>query len=279
MSTGVHLDHISGNFGSNLGIVLGSHRRTSDFLTRAILGLWADKSTDRDSDAILSPPVQFQVASCGGSSAEHPDLDHCGNTDRTTNELTDDPKKTSHDEGDDATIVPDNSSANESNNPSTPSQETQPNTVLDLSPLTSARTNDFGLQGDPNDLSTLTDQFAADEINPPAVPIDTTTPQIPSPAAPIVDPIAAIDDPWPPDLLPPDPVLSIGDPGPVLDPLPIFTSPASSPIPETSTEVMFMIGFGIVALTSRRKALNPMKHGLVEAFYKITKRPFHHYTT
>jgi hypothetical protein len=86
VSTGVHLDHLSSDFGSDLGMALGSGWRTPDVWTRAVLGLWADNNTEGHSDAILLSPIQFQVASCGGASAEHPDLDRCGSAFNSTDQ-------------------------------------------------------------------------------------------------------------------------------------------------------------------------------------------------
>ncbi len=230
VSTGVNLDHISSEFGSDLGILL------------------------EPSDAIRFSPLQFQVASCGGNAAEFRDLEYCGNTYGTTNQSADDSKETGQDNSS-ATVTAANNSSDTaigSSNPSTPSlstpsREIQPDTVYDLSPLMPANVNNFAVQVDPTVVSTLPDQ--CDDTS-----ASCTTTQINPPAAPVDDPTA------PPGLQPPDPVISIGDPGPVSDPLPIFTPPpVASSIPETSTEVMTMIGFGIMVLASRGKRLNSIK--------------------
>lgn len=272
-STGVHLDYISGDFGSDLSISLGSHRRTHDLWTRMILGLWVDGNR---SDAILLSPPQFQVASCGGTSAEHRDLEFCSFNYVSTNLNADPSKQSGQDNSTDTAIAPalNNSSdtAIESSNSSTPSPS-RPDTVLDLSPLLPANVNNFAALSDP--LNTLPDQCDDTSASCTITSISLPT----APTALIDAPIAPIDDPTPPDSPPSGPVVPIYDPGPVSDPLPIFTPPpVASPVPETSTEVMTMIGFGIMLLASRGRGLNSIKHGVVEAFYKITKKYLHHYS-
>ena len=282
VSTGVHLDHLSNEFGSDLGMLLGSGRRTPDVWTRAVLGLWADNSADGHSDSILLSPPQFQVASCGGASAEHPDLDRCGSAHNSTDQ-SGDPKGTKPTSDSDTAVTTNNSSGaatTGSNGPSTPSQGPQPGAVLDLSPLTPASFNNFAVQGDLTSASTLLDQCdgafascATTQINSPTEQIDVQTAPIDAPVAPIDAPVAPIGYSTPPGS--PPSVTSIVDPGHVPDLLPIFVPPAS-PIPETSTEVMTMIGFAIMFLASRRRTLNSIKHGVVGALYKISKKSLHH---
>src|ERR1700722_2223724 len=176
-STGVHLGHLSSDFGSDLGMVVGSPQRTPDFWTSLILG----NDTDRRSNATLSSSLQFQVASCGGASAENPDLAHCGISD-TADNSADDPKGIKQTTGSGTTVATNNNSGaeNESNTPSPPNQQSQPGAVLDLSPLTPASVNNVAAQGDPTFVSPLlypcVDTFAfcttARTDQPPA-PIDT----------------------------------------------------------------------------------------------------------
>jgi hypothetical protein len=239
VSTGVHLDHIPTDPGFDLGTVVGSGGRTPDLWTRLTLGFWADNSTDR-----LSSPLQFQVASCGGALPEAPDLSLCGIAD-IAGQSAGGPKETKQANGSGATIAPNNTSVaeNESNPPSAPNVS-PPGPVLDLSPLMPVSVDPLFVS---SLLSPCVDTFAS-----------CTTAQINEPPAPIDSP-----GPFPP----PD----IDDPplGPIFPPAP------ASPIPETSTEVMTMIGFGIVFLASRGKTKNSIKHSLAGAFSKITKKSLH----
>jgi hypothetical protein len=239
VSTGVHLDQIPHDSDFDSGMVVGSPGITPDFWTRLILGFWADKNTDRPSS-----PLQFQVASCGGASAEGPDLARCGIFD-ITDQSAGDPKETKQVNGSGTTVAPNNSSVaeNESNPPSAPNLS-PPGTVRDLSPLTPASVDPLFVS---SLLSPCVDTFASctTALNEPPAPID------PGPSPP-------------PGI----------DPGPD----PIFSPPPASPIPETSTEVMTMIGFGIMFLASRGRTNNSIKQSLVGAFYKITKKSLHHYS-
>ena len=291
VSTGVHLDHISNDSGFGFGIAVGSDPTTPDVWTRAVLGLWADNNTQGRSDVVLLSPPQLQVASCGGTSAEHPDLDRCGSTYNSTDQSTGDSKKAKPNNGTDASVAPNNSSGTVtgSNGPSAPNQGAQPGAALDLSPLMRASFNNFAVQGDLTSVSNLLDQCdgafascATTQINSPTEQIDVQTAPIDAPVAPIDASVAPIDDltapigdSTAPGSSPSNPVTSIVDPGHVPDLLPIFVPPAS-PIPETSTEVMTMIGFAIMFLASRRRTLNSIKHGVVGAFYKVAKKSLHH---
>ena len=93
--------------------------------------------------------------------------------------------------------------------------------------------------------------------------------------APTEYPTAPIDSPTPPDLPPPTPVISVGDPGPVSEPLPISTPPlVASPVPETSTWIMMMIGFGIMVVACRKRDFHLIKQAFVGTFYKLIKKSF-----
>ena len=271
VSTGVHLDHVSGELKSQLDTMLGG--RTTEPWVRGIPDFWAEKNPDRSSNHPLLSPVQFQVASCGGNSAEGRDLDYCSVDHTLTSKLTDGTKSagTNTDNG---TIIASNSSNNtvSLNITSTSIQENQSDANRDLSPLMLARVNDFIPQGDLTDLSALSPlcndvsascALAADNINPPMAPIDPST--------------TPIDSPTQTDLLPPNQVIVVDDPGTVLDQL---SNPplAASTIPETSTWIMTMIGFGFMLFACRGKALPPIKQVLAGTLFKITKKSFRYYT-
>jgi hypothetical protein len=232
VSTGIHLDQIPSDLGFDLGMVVGSRERTPDLWTRLTLGFWADKNTDSPSS-----PLQFQVASCGSAAAEAPDLSFCGISD-IAGQSAGNSKEIRRVNGSGATRAQNNSGVaeNKSNPPSAPNVS-PPGTVRDLSPLMPASVDPLFVS---SLLSPCVDPFAS-----------CTTAQINEPPAPI-DPApgGGIGPTWP-DLSIPSP---------------------ASPIPETSTEVMTMIGFGIMFLASRGKTKNSIKQSLAGAFCKITKK-------
>jgi hypothetical protein len=256
--------------------MVGSPLRTSDLWTRLF---WADKNTDKPSGAILSPSLQFQVASCGGSSAETPDLARCGISD-IADQSADDQKGIKQANGGGNPIAADNSNGaeNESNTPSAPDQGSQPSAVLNLSPLMPA------------------DIFASyTQISPLPAPIDAPqgldslgplgSDSLGPPGSDSLGPLGS-DSLGPPDSdsLGPPGSDSLGPPGsPPLDPSigdpwSVSGSPPAPPIPETSTEVMTMLGFGMMFLASRRRTRNSIKDGLVRAFCKITNKSLHQYS-
>jgi hypothetical protein len=65
VSSGAHLEHIPSEAGTDLGALLGSHRRYADLPSSFIRGFWTDKNSNRSIS-----PLRLQVASCGGNSAE-----------------------------------------------------------------------------------------------------------------------------------------------------------------------------------------------------------------
>src|SRR5271169_6267654 len=102
-SSGTHLDHIPGGPGSDIYAVFGGRPEINNFWIGASFGWWANKNTDGASGLLVAPP-KFQVASCGGSSAEHSDLDYC------------DSAKLAADQPSDAPHNPEQSNNNTSNN-------------------------------------------------------------------------------------------------------------------------------------------------------------------
>ena len=79
VSTGVHLDNTSVGPGSEFYTIPGGRPEIEDFWIRAIFGSgssWSGRDTYDAPESLIAPP-QFQVASCGGSSPERSNLDHC----------------------------------------------------------------------------------------------------------------------------------------------------------------------------------------------------------
>jgi hypothetical protein len=254
VSTGIHFDHVSDEFGLEIVGQTSSH-----LLTGEIIGQWI-KNANISSSMLLLPPFQFQVASCNDRSAERNNLEHCNTNYESLNQYAN--EDTDHNNGNGSSnqyteyteLNNGNGSATESNSttdlaitstPNSPSirtstpiqtanatstfiQETHPDTVHDLSLLIPPNDNSLVLQGHLKDVSTPSDQ--CDDVSASCATIQ------------IDPPIPPIDSPAPPDTL---------DPGPLPDPLPISTPP---PIPETSTWIMIMIGFGTMVVVCQRRS-------------------------
>ncbi len=271
VSTGVHLDHVSSDPDSDLSIAFGSHRRISDW-TREIFGIWTDKNSDWPRELSLSS-LQFQVASCGGDSAEHRDLDHCILDENSIVQGNDPSKQTTQNNG--------SVTAKESNSTSTSGQGAYPAGVLDLSPLAPASFNNFGMQGSILSGSIIDECYdnyalcANSRTTPPTILSDSQIASIGGDglAPPIDDQISTVDDPTQPDSSSSYPITTVIDSEPIL-PI-VSTNPITSTVPETSTELMTVIGFGIIVLCSRRRAFDSFKQRLAGKFGKMTKSPFY----
>jgi hypothetical protein len=258
VSSGAHLEHISSEASTDLGALLGSHRRYAS--PNFIRGFWTNKNSNRPSSSL-----RLQVANCGGVSRERSNLDFCNFDD----------KSTKHDGGSDKEAIPDsgNGSINATNNSSdatiasesqsTLSQETQPVVEPGVSsPMPAgqvhARHRRHAVQ---------------------TAPTDDPTASVDDPTTPVVDPMDPIVYLEPPDSPPSVPVFPIGGPAPPSDPLPILTLTPAPIIPETSTEVMMMIGFSIMFLKMRGNSNNSLPRRVARAFYKINKRYLHNYSS
>ena len=264
VSSGAHLEHIASEAGTDLGVLLGSHRRYADLWPTSILGFWTDQNSSRS----LSQ-VRLQVASCGGNSAERSNLDFCSIADKSTKHDNGSDEETTPANGNGATNATNNSSdaTIASNSQATLSQETQPVVEPDVSSPIPAEYVHAGHRRH---------AVRTAPVDDPTAPIDGPTPLIDDPTTPVDDPTEPIAYLEPPDSPPSDLVFPIGDPLPPSDSLPSLTLSPAPPIPETSTELMMMIGLGIMFLAMRGNSHNSITRRVARAFYKINKRPLRH---
>jgi hypothetical protein len=264
VSSGAHLEHIPSEAGTDLSVQLGGHRRYADLSPNSIRGFWTDKNSNRSLSTL-----RLQVASCGGNSVERSNLDFCNINDTSTTHGNGSDEETTPDNGNGATHATNisNDATIASNSQSTLSQETQPVVEPDATSLMPARHVHAGHRRHAVRTTPINDLTA---------PIDSVPTAPDDPTAPVDDPPAPIVYLGPPDSPPSDPVFPIGDPVPLSDPLPILTLTPAHPIPETSTEVMTMIGFGIMFLAMRGNNNNSFPRRVARALYKINKRSLHH---
>jgi hypothetical protein len=259
-SIGDHPGRVSGGFGSETHIFGGNLEHTG-FWNNAI----DDFRGDKEKYSLL-PPSQFQVASCGGGSAEHSNLDYCTDRDKNSSNsvsnadtLHGDPSTSTTPDTDNTVISP--------NGASSSSPVTQSNFALVTPAIASIplRQWDLTLQ-DPCDAAPLS--CLTIPIDQPAIQFSSTTtapgvltvsfPPADSPTPPIGDLTPPID-PSPLEVLPPP--ISVDVPGLGFDSPPVFTPPPQKPIPEISTWAMTVIGFSIVVLvfgTKRKNRVNPI---------------------
>ena len=241
VNSGVHLDRIAGEPGSETYAVFDEDLESTVFWSRATLGLWNDNHTDGVPGALITPP-QFQVASCGGSAAEGSSLVYCNSSDIKNNgnsAMKVDDKSDSATQSTSSNVAL--SSGTSSSSPVTPSN------IAPFVPTRLLMSGDLTLLGQCDGVSMV---CAPIHINPPATVIDSSAPESPvplidssapeSPTPPIGDLTPPID-PSPPEVVPPNQIF-VDDPG-----------LGQRPIPEAPTWVMTTIGFSIVALFFRSK--------------------------
>ena len=236
-------------------------QKNTDFWRRPSLSLWVENNSDTALEVLAPSPRIVQVASCGGGSAEHSDLTYCNIGDNAMTESNN--NYTGLQNSTNATNPLQNIS--NSISPSTPSTSTQETQETQEPPTTPAFVNNIIPQKNVTDLSALSGQ-CVDTSAPCAT---TQTALIDSPPAPTDSPPAPTDSPpaptdSPPPLTPPTPLISVGDPGPIPE-LPI---PSTPPVPETSTWIMMIIGFGIMIVACRRRAPSPIKSGTVGPLHR-----------
>jgi hypothetical protein len=260
-SAGVHLDRISGELVSETSAIFGGRLERTDFRSRTTFGLWDDRIKDQDLLSIINPAL-FQVASCGGGHAERSNLEYCENN-GIVDKINDNSKSGENDKGNSTIQETDGgistSSVTSLSSPVTPSNSAP------LMPANPSMSGDLTLLGRCDGVScapihieppaTLIDSSAPEFPTPPiddqTLPIHDQTPPIHDPTPPIGDPTPPIGDPTPPNDLPPPEVVppipgnSIGDLGPGLN--------QQRPIPEASTWVMTIIGFGAIIFVFRKK--------------------------
>jgi hypothetical protein len=257
----IHLDPVSGEF----GLEVADQQNINNWWAREIIGLLIDNITDTNSEI----PSQFQMISCGDNGVENNYTEYCSSNYQLTNQYT-----AGHTEiigvynSNYGAIAPnnDNYPVVKSKATSTPIetsdvsstfiQENQSGAVRDLSPLMPAGVNSVVLQGHVVDRNDPSDQ--CDDAYSPCTDIKANQ------AVPEIDPSIQIGSPGP--------VIRIDDPGPFSHPLPIFTPPPiASSVPETSTWIMMIIGFGFIIAAYERSSRNLVKLGLVGISFNTAK--------
>jgi hypothetical protein len=248
-STGAHLDHIAEGSGSDIYAAFGGSPEINDFWIRANFGLWANNNTG-GAPVLLDTPLEFQVASCGGSSAERSNLDYCNNAKLTSDQLNDPSSKPVQSGSDTATQPASN------NVPSSGD-----GLVSDAGPLPQIAPIMPQLQGTLSilgqcDVAASCVSVVVGALEP---PIDAPALEAPALEAPALE-APSLSLPYP-ETPAPNPIIYVDNPGPISDLPPVFAPQPLKPIPEASTWVMTIIGFSIMAFIfgrKRRPRINPI---------------------
>lgn len=247
-STGVHLDHMSPGLGSETYTVFAGRRQSPFFWSKGHPGLWTDNPDGGDPQLLITPQ-NFQVANCGGNSAEHSNLDYCINKKDKSNQQDD------------------KSNQNQLNTKSSQIQSTNIDDTLSAASTSIISSNGSNISSVsfsiPDDLisqegitfivpcDSVSEPCVISKMDQPTTVINPPTPNSPTPLSddpnsPIVpSPLEVL----PPEVLAPSPVVSVDDPG-----LPAFTPPPPvASVPEAPTWVMTILGFSVVAFIYRNR--------------------------
>jgi PEP-CTERM motif len=256
----VHLDRFRDGLESSIDTGTGGHFDSQNLWIRTAFGLWIGNSIYASRGLFPVPPLQFQLASCGGNHAEHRDLDYCSIGDDTlTQEIEQqnlsDPNdgNTRLEDANNNVISPkDTSSSSNGNDQFTPPLSTP-------TPVVNSPPHGGLIALDP--CSGVSGVCVIVNVGLSVTPID--SPIVDSPP-PLIDDLATtidvlappIDVLAPPiDVLAPPPtqVALLNNPEPESGLPPIFTLQPVRPIPEASTWVMTIIGFSLMAFAFRKK--------------------------
>ena len=306
----IHLDRIRD--GVELQIYTGSdaHFESPILWTGTAFTLWNTNSIYEFAGWLRFHPLQFQVASCGGSQAEHKDLDYCsvrgediflkksdlaslsGVDDDTSDNVGDvaasPVNSTSSDNNNNqSALTTDNQSVTSSSTPTATGNALSQGALITLEQCRGASglcaIVDIDLPATPVDLP-ATDVLApaTDDLAPPTdVPAPATdvmaraTDDLAPPTDVPAPPIAVLASPINlsvPVASPPTPIALLGDPGPELDLAPVFTPSPLKPIPEASTWVMTIIGFGSMIILYGRDNRHRIKQVLLIAVRRLAKK-------
>jgi hypothetical protein len=241
VSTGAHLENISSELGSEFDTMLGGGYKNTYLWTRAISGLWTDNNADNYSDTLPSLSLQFQVASCGGNAAERSDLEYCYNDGNAVGQDSGSFKKV--EQGNDS-----HSATSINNNGAYQFGSSSTIFTLNLAAQDPflhmpAGDNNFTLQ---EDLAVLTDLSGCNDIATCTTTPNTTT-------LPLIYRREPLDYRLP-----------LGGP---VSYSPIYVPPhVASPVPETSTWIMTMIGFALMVFACRRRSASLIKQSSFQTF-------------
>jgi hypothetical protein len=261
-STGIHLDHMSPALGSEMYTDRSHQSKSHFFWSRNNLDPWSNDPDGANPDLVTTPQV-LQVANCGDMSAEHSDLDFCSDYKVKTNQQENNPNQ--------SIIKNKNNSFLETNINSTLSNESASTLSTTPTPLSTgaivppSNAVSFGNYLPQADLtfSIPCDSVSAPcfltQIEKPATltstPVsgslttigDDSRPPIDLSPPEVLPPVILPPEVLPPDVLAPGQIVFVDNPGLDSDLPPVFNPPSVGSVPETSTWIMTILGFGALA--------------------------------
>jgi hypothetical protein len=286
-STGIHLDHMSPALGSEMNTGRSYQSKSHSHWSKKDLDPWSNDPDGANRDLVTTPQV-FQVANCGDVSAEHSNLDFCSDYNF---------KKNQQENNLNQSIINNNNSILETNinsNLSNESASTLSTTPTPLSTGASVPPSNAVSFGNYLPQADLTFSIPCDSVSAPCLltqiekpetltnppvsgslttvgddsrpPIDLSPPEVLPPG--ILPP-----EVLPPDLLPPGQIVFVDNPGLDSDLPPVFNPPSVGSVPETSTWIMTILGFGALAsIYGKRNNFSTRQAAIMNNYRKYWRR-------
>jgi hypothetical protein len=295
-SNQVHLGRIRDGVESQIYTGSDSHFESSILWAGTAIALWNPSNIYEYAALLPPPPLQFQVASCGGNKAEHKDLDICSirgddiflqraelqelseNEDNKLDTVNNNNLVSSTNIGLSSDNNQSNLSSSSPNPTSTGNILSQGNlivldqcdgpsvvcAIVDIDPpVTPVDLPPTDVSAPPTDVSVPPTDVSAPPTDVSAPPTDVSAPPIDALAL-----VPAIDPPLP--VLPPTQIAFFDNPEPSNLP-PVFTPSPLKPIPEASTWVMSIIGFAAMVMLYDMRGRNRIKQAIVITVLRLVQ--------
>jgi hypothetical protein len=271
----IHLGRIRDGVESQIYTGSDSHFESSILWARTAIALWNQSIMYEYAASLPPPPLQFQVASCGGSKAEHKDLDLCSIRGEDIflqkaelEELSENEDNKLDNVNNNNLVSSTNIGSSSANNQPYPSSPT-PTPTPTGNPLSQGNLIVLDQCDRPSVVCAIVD------IDPPVTPVDLPPIDVSAPpidvSAPPIDALALVPaiDP-PPPVVPPTQIAFFDNQEPSNLP-PVFTPTPLKPIPEASTWVMTIIGFAAMIMLCDMRGRNRIKQAVAITVIRLVQ--------
>jgi hypothetical protein len=280
----IHLGRIRDGAESQIYTGSDYYFESSILWARTAGALWNPSIMYEYAASLPPPPLQFQVASCGGNKAEHKDLDICSIRGddiflqkAELEELSENEDNKLDNVNNNNLVSSTNIGSSSANNQPYPSSPTPtPTPTPTGNPLSQGNLIVLDQCDRPSVLCAIVD------IDPPVTPVDLPPIDVSAPlidvsappidvSAPPTDALAlapAIDPP--PPVVPPTQIAFFDNPEPSNLP-PVFTPSPLKPIPEASTWVMTIIGFAAMIMLYDMRGRSRIKQAVAITVIRLVQ--------
>jgi hypothetical protein len=266
----IHLDRIRDGVESQIYTGSDSHFESSILWAGTAIALWNPSSIYEYAALLPPPPLQFQVASCGGNKAEHKDLDFCSIRGddiflqkAELEELSESEDNKLNNLNNNDLVSSTNIGSSSGNNQPYPSLSSPtPTPTPTRNPLSQGNLIVLDQCDGPSVVCAIVD------IDAPVTPVDLSPIDASAPPIDALALVPAIDPP--PPVVPPTQIAFFDNPEPPNLP-PVFTPSPLKPIPEASTWVMTIIGFAAMVMLYDMRGRNRIKQAIVITLMRLVQ--------